>query len=237
MVFGLAQSSSYHGFGNLHVLVPLIAGALLLAAFCVNALRIPHALIDLRLFAKRGFASASASMFASGFVLFGAMGALPLYYQLARGDSAEHAGRSAHPAGRRHGCVPAHRRAALGQDCTAHHCPGRAGVHDGRNLRLHPAVAGHQRPAAQRGPGVRRHRRRCCPGADHGRRLPRDAACRCSRASTSIRIMQQLGGSFGSAALFIIVQHQLTLHPHTAAGLAAAFSTTFWWVSPSPARC
>ena len=50
------------------------------------------------------------------------------------------------------------------------------------------------------------------------------------RASTSIRIMQQLGGSFGSAALFIIIQHQLTSHPHTAAGLTAAFSTTFWWI-------
>ena len=50
------------------------------------------------------------------------------------------------------------------------------------------------------------------------------------RASTSIRIMQQLGGSFGSAALFIIIQHQLASHPHTTAGLAAAFSTTFWWV-------
>lgn len=50
------------------------------------------------------------------------------------------------------------------------------------------------------------------------------------RTSTSISIMQQLGASFGSAALFIIIQHQLTSHPHTAAGLAAAFSTTFWWI-------
>jgi MFS family permease len=50
------------------------------------------------------------------------------------------------------------------------------------------------------------------------------------RASTSIRIMQQLGGSFGSAALLIIIQQQLASHPHTAAGLAAAFGTTFWWV-------
>jgi hypothetical protein len=42
--------------------------------------------------------------------------------------------------------------------------------------------------------------------------------------------MQQLGGSFGSAALFIIVARQLTTHAHTSAGLAAAFSATFWWV-------
>jgi MFS family permease len=50
------------------------------------------------------------------------------------------------------------------------------------------------------------------------------------RASTSIRIMQQLGASFGSAALFIVIAHQLTAHAHTAAGLAAAFSATFWRV-------
>ena len=50
------------------------------------------------------------------------------------------------------------------------------------------------------------------------------------RASRSIRIMQQLGGSFGSAALFIIVQHELTTHAHNAAGLAAAFGAAFWWV-------
>ena len=51
-----------------------------------------------------------------------------------------------------------------------------------------------------------------------------------TRASSSIRIMQQLGGSFGSAALFIIVEHELTTHAHNGAGIAAAFGATFWWV-------
>jgi DNA-binding protein HU-beta len=36
--------------------------------------------------------------------------------------------------------------------------------------------------------------------------------------------------NFGSAALFIIVAPQLAAHPATAAGLAAAFSASFWWV-------
>jgi hypothetical protein len=43
--------------------------------------------------------------------------------------------------------------------------------------------------------------------------------------------MQQLGGSFGSASLLVIVQSQLAAHPHTATGLAAAFGGTFWWVT------
>jgi hypothetical protein len=79
----LVQAAPQEKFGRVMAAmgVPAMVGPVLGPAFCVNALRIPHALIDLRLFAKRGFASASASMFASGFVLFGAMGALPLYYQ------------------------------------------------------------------------------------------------------------------------------------------------------------
>jgi hypothetical protein len=50
------------------------------------------------------------------------------------------------------------------------------------------------------------------------------------RASTSIRIMQQLGGSFGSAVILIVVQGQFARHAHTPAGLAAAFGATYWWV-------
>jgi hypothetical protein len=63
-----------------------------------------------------------------------------------------------------------------------------------------------------------------------------EAASGIPQASTSLRIMQQLGGSFGSAALFIIVQRQITnraqaAHGHPgAAGLAEAFGATFWWM-------
>jgi Na+/melibiose symporter-like transporter len=74
------------------VVIPLAAGVILLAGFALNALRTARPLIELRLFARRAFASASATMFVSGLVLFEAMGALPLYYQIARGYSAQHAG-------------------------------------------------------------------------------------------------------------------------------------------------
>jgi MFS family permease len=212
------------------VLVPLIIGTALLAAFSVNALRTPHALIDLRLFARRDFASASASMFASGLVLFGAMGALPLFYQLARGDSAQHAGLLLIPmglgmglslaiAGRLSDKIAPRTVALTGLLCTTLGTVvftqlsvgtsdlllgvAQAFIGIGIGATLVPIMA-----AAFRG-------------------LPPASV---PRASTSIRIMQQLGASFGSAALFIIVQHQLSSHPHTAAGMAAAFGATFWWV-------
>jgi EmrB/QacA subfamily drug resistance transporter len=230
IVFGLAQSNQYGGFGSARVLIPLAAGAVLLAAFSLNALRIRHPLIDLRLFAKRAFASASASMFVSGFVLFGAMGALPLYYQIARGDSAQHAGLLLIPLGA--GMGVSLLIAGRLSDRIAPRTIALAGlvftvlgtyVYTQLSAGTSELLLG----AAQ-----------VCSGLGTGAALVpiMSAAFRglehasVPRASTSIRIMQQLGGSFGSAALFIIVQHQLTSHAHTAAGLAAAFSATFWWV-------
>src|SRR5262249_55247042 len=45
------------------------------------------ALIDLRLFGRRGFAAAAATNLLIGIALFGALLLLPLYYQLVRGES------------------------------------------------------------------------------------------------------------------------------------------------------
>jgi EmrB/QacA subfamily drug resistance transporter len=230
IVFGLAQSNQYQGFGDLHVLVPLAAGIALLAAFSLNALRIQHALIDLRLFARRGFASASATMFVSGFVLFGAMGALPLYYQIARGDSAEHAGLLLIPLGIGMGLSLL--VAGRLSDSASPRAIALAGlaftvvgtyVYTQLGAGTSELLLGAAQVCSGIGTGAV-----LVPIMSAGFRGLEPAAV--PRASSSIRIMQQLGGSFGSAALFIIVQHELTSHAHTAAGLAAAFGATFWWV-------
>jgi EmrB/QacA subfamily drug resistance transporter len=230
IVFGLAQSNQYHGLGDAHVLVPLAAGAALLAAFSVNALRIPYALIDLRLFARRGFASASAAMFASGLALFGAMGVLPLYYQIARGDSAEHAGLLLIPLGVGMGLSLL--IAGRLSDKIAPRTIALAGlmftvlgtyVYTQLSAGTSDLLLGAAQVASGIGTGAL-----LVPIMSAAFRGLEPASV--PRASSSIRIMQQLGGSFGSAVLFIVVQHQLTAHAHTAAGLAAAFSVTFWWV-------
>lgn len=48
------------------------------------------------------------------------------------------------------------------------------------------------------------------------------------RATSSIRIFQQLGGSFGIAILAGVLQQQAA-GARTGAGLAQAFGATFWW--------
>ncbi len=87
LVFGLSQTGT-SGRGRF----PLAAGAVLLVAFIVHALRTPAPLIDIRLFTHRALATASALNFMSRLSIFGALILIPLYYQQVRGHNALTAG-------------------------------------------------------------------------------------------------------------------------------------------------
>ncbi|MBW8481799.1 DHA2 family efflux MFS transporter permease subunit [Actinomadura parmotrematis] len=90
LVYGVTTGGERGGFTAPGALVPLLAGAVLVAAFAVR--RVPHPLIDVRLFRERGFAAAAATLalFSAGY--FGTMLFAPLYLQLVRGESATVAG-------------------------------------------------------------------------------------------------------------------------------------------------
>jgi MFS family permease len=71
----------------------LIGGLVLLTAFVAHALTVRgEPLVDLRPMRSRSFAAASAVMFLFGGAMFGIALVVPLYFQLARGWSALHAG-------------------------------------------------------------------------------------------------------------------------------------------------
>ncbi|WP_028060895.1 DHA2 family efflux MFS transporter permease subunit [Candidatus Solirubrobacter pratensis] len=91
MIYGLAQSST-DGFGSAGVLVPALAGLVLLIAFVRHALHKPNPLIDLRLFLNRTFTTASLTLVLMVISVFGAMLLLPLYFQAVRGESALQSG-------------------------------------------------------------------------------------------------------------------------------------------------
>jgi len=231
IVFGLAQTSTHGGFGSAHVLIPIAIGIALLVGFAVNALRTSRVpMIDLRLFGKRAFASASAAMFTSGFVVFSAMAVLPLYYQIARGYSAQHAGLLLIPLG--FGMGAALMVGGRLSDRVAPRVIALAGLVLGSlGTLVYTQVSGDTSlvllgfAQVVSGLGIGATIVPIMTSAFVGL----DPAA-VPRASSSVRIMQQLGASFGSAVLLIITQNQLNDHPHTTAGMAAAFGTTFWWI-------
>jgi EmrB/QacA subfamily drug resistance transporter len=93
LIFGLSNVSHAGGWRRADVVVPLIAGILLVTGFAVHAVRTRHEpLVDVRLFRHRPLASASSLLFLSGASLYGAMLLLPLFWQQVRGTDALGAG-------------------------------------------------------------------------------------------------------------------------------------------------
>jgi EmrB/QacA subfamily drug resistance transporter len=87
LIFGVSEAGSGAAIGSVKVLLPAIAGLILIVVFVLHALRIERPLLDVRLYANRVFAGASATTFGLGAALFGAMILVPLYYQNVRGQS------------------------------------------------------------------------------------------------------------------------------------------------------
>src|SRR5439155_13276658 len=87
LTYGLAEIGVTGSFTAAKAIVPCLAGLALIAAFALHALRVPNPLLDLRLYRRATFASASFAMFCLGAALFGSMILLPLYWQGVRHES------------------------------------------------------------------------------------------------------------------------------------------------------
>ncbi|MGW0248611.1 DHA2 family efflux MFS transporter permease subunit [Nocardia goodfellowii] len=92
LIYGVTAAGEQAGFVTPAVLVPLLAGAGLIAAFVRRSLTIAQPLLNLRVLGNRvsGTAALLLALFASGY--FGSMLLLPLYFQVVRGESALVAG-------------------------------------------------------------------------------------------------------------------------------------------------
>src|SRR5438105_13521021 len=87
LTYGLAEIGSTGSFTSTKVVLPCLAGLGLIALFAVHALRVPRPLLNLRLYRRPTFSSASLAMFCLGAALFGGMILLPLYWQGVRHES------------------------------------------------------------------------------------------------------------------------------------------------------
>jgi EmrB/QacA subfamily drug resistance transporter len=85
--YGLAEIGSTGGFSSPRVIVPCLLGLALIGLFVVHALRVKAPLLNLRLWRRPTFSSASVAMFLLGAALFGGMILMPLYWQDVRHES------------------------------------------------------------------------------------------------------------------------------------------------------
>jgi EmrB/QacA subfamily drug resistance transporter len=229
IVYGLSRAATYGSFADAQVLAPVALGVALLIGFAVHALRMRgEPIIDLRLFRGRRFASFSAIVFLLSMAMLGTALLLPLYYQQVRGEDALHAGLLLAPQGlgmaialiivsRLADRVDPRAVILCGLALTA----GALLVYT--SVAANTSIALLSAAAFVSGGGIGAALVPAMAGAYAG--LPREAV---SRATSSIRVFQQLGGSFGIAILAVVLARQATPHGSAAAGLATAYGNTFW---------
>jgi EmrB/QacA subfamily drug resistance transporter len=226
ILLGLANAGTAAGFAHPDVIIPLAAGVALLAAFAGYALRKSHPLVEIRLLARRPVGSASAVLFFSGFSLYGAMLLLPLYYQDVRGATALAAGVMLVPQGI--GSVLSRTVAGSNIDRFGSRVITLAGF---------AVVAAATVPFALAGPHTSQWLLALwmiIRGFGLGAvTMPVMVAGyvgldkqQIPHSSVLTRTAQQIGGSFGTAVLAVILQGAIATHPAT---LADAFHVAFWW--------
>ena len=247
-IYGLAETNSAGGFGAPKVLVPLVAGVALLAAFVWHALRTRDPLIDLRLFKDRTFATSATTLVLVAISVFGSFLLLPLYFQAVRGESALQSGLLLAPQG--FGAMLAMPMAGQLADRT-----GSGRIVPFGLLATIAAVVGLTQITATTsyvwtsvdlfvfGIGMGFTMMPTFSGAMQS--IRRQAV---ARASTALNILQQTGASIGTAVLTVLLASELASRLGSAHGslgasahlpasarqvvapkMAAAFGSTFWW--------
>src|SRR4051812_40587614 len=230
LTYGLAEIGATGGFTAAKVVVPCLAGGALIAAFVLHALRVPNPLLDLRLYRRPTFASASLAMFCLGAALFGSMILLPLYWQGIRHESVFDTGLLTAPQGLgmalvmplagkltdRWGGGPI---ALFGVTVTT------IGSIPFALIGAHTSITWLVVAMFVRGMGI---------GFAF---MPAMAAAFASlerselpHATPQLNVLQRVGGSIGTALLAVVLQRAL-IGVDTLAGAADAYGTAFWWTT------
>jgi EmrB/QacA subfamily drug resistance transporter len=223
LVFGLSRIGTSDGG-----LPALAVGAVLLGAFIGYALRTTNApIIDVRLFAHRALAAASALNFVSRMSIFGALLLVPLYFQEARGDDALTAGVLLAPqsvgtmlalpwVGRLTDRIGARPVVLVGIAVSTL----AAAAYTQVTSSTHAALLAAALPLW--GIGIAAVAVPVSAAAYDG--LPPASI---PAATSAITVVQTVGASVGAAVLTAILQSRTAQHPGVP---AAAFADTFWWV-------
>ena len=226
--YGLAEIGTTGSFTATSVLLPGLAGLALVAVFVLHALRVPQPLLDLRLYRRATFASASFTMFCLGAALFGGLILMPLYWQQIRLESVVETGLLTAPMGLGMALVmPFAGRLAdrLGGGPLA-----LAGVIVTTLATIpfcfigaHTSIIGLSVAMFVRGLGVGLAFLPAMSAAFASLR-PSELA----DATPQLNVLQRVGGSIGTAVLAVVLQRAL-IGTHGVAAAASAYGTAFWW--------
>jgi EmrB/QacA subfamily drug resistance transporter len=228
ITYGLAEAGTTGSFGNPHVWVPIVAGAFLVAAFALRALRVKNPLLDLRLYRNWHFSAASIVMLSLGAAVFGAMILMPLYWQELRGYSVIETGLLTGPQGLGMAAVM-----PLSGKLTERYGGGPvalAGVLVTALTTIPFALIGAHTSVVElclvmvvRGVGM---------GASFMPAMTAAFAAldrsEISHATPQLNVLNRVGGSIGTTILAVVLATG-ERHAHTVAAAAHAYGTAFWW--------
>jgi MFS family permease len=244
----MSEAGAGGGFGAGRALAGIAIGLSLVVLFVWHAWRRGHAaLIDVSLFASRGYAAAAGTNLLVGVALFGALILLPLYYQIVRGESPLATGLL---------LVPQGLGAALAMPIAGRltdEIGARAVIPFGIALALAGTAAFTQVGAGTSyvflagalfviGLGLGATIMPSMAVAYQA--VPREAV---AQATSTINVIQRVAASVGTALLAVVLQRSIATdlpgfrggiealasvskegQAHAAPALAAAFGTTFW---------
>jgi EmrB/QacA subfamily drug resistance transporter len=229
LTYGLAESGQTGSFGSTGVVAPIAVGAVSIVAFVAHALRVPRAILDVRLWSNPAFSAAGITTLVLGATLFGGMILMPLYFQIVRGEDVVATGLLLIPQGI--GAAIAMRVSArlterLGGGLTA-----MIGCIITLVATLPFALIGAGTSywligAAMvvRGFGIGTSIMPSWTAAFSVLRTDQ-----INDATPQFTVLQRVGGSMGTALLTVILQNHLD-DAATPAAAANAFGHTYWWV-------
>jgi EmrB/QacA subfamily drug resistance transporter len=227
LTYGLAEIGSTGSFSSGKVVIPCLAGLALIAAFIAHALRREHPLLNVRLYRRPTFSSASFAMFCLGAALFGGMILLPLYWQGIRHESVVDTGLLTAPqglgmalimplAGKLTDRLGGGPLALFGVIVTA------VTTIPFGLIGAHTSVAWLSVAMLLRGVGI---------GFAF---MPAMSAAFASLerselpdATPQLNVLQRVGGSIGTAVLAVVLQRALS-GAHSLSAAASAYGTAFW---------
>jgi EmrB/QacA subfamily drug resistance transporter len=232
ITYGLSESATAGNFTSMSVVLPVVVGLVLLAAFVLRSRRVAEPLLDLGLYRIKAYSAASVVFFCLGAGLFGALILLPLYFQVARGDDAIHTGLLLIPQGI--GSAIGMNRSSM---ATRRFGAGLTSLWgcvilavgtvpflfvNGSTSFVIIGVA-----MVIRGAGVGLAFMPAMTAAFSA--LSHDQV---NDASPQLNVIQRVGGSLGTAVIAVVLENKLThLGSHASANaIAASFAQTYWWV-------